>query len=122
MPSKGKRVASRQNSLRRKRGTGNRQPAMPVEAAARSGGGPIASPTGSHDGSGASVTGNVPGNGAVANPAAPSPQVNNRASAQPRGRRSERPAAYNYVGSELMRIGIFSGVSLVILIAVSFVI
>ena len=118
MPSKGKRVAARQNSLRRRRGTGNRQPAMPVEAAARAGGGPMASPTGSVDGSGATAK----GNGAVANPAAPSPQVNNRASAQPRGRRSERPAAYNHVGSELMRIGIFSGVSLVILIAVSFVI
>jgi hypothetical protein len=41
---------------------------------------------------------------------------------QSRGRRFDRPAAYNHVGSELKRIGIFSGVLVVILIAVSFAI
>ena len=49
-------------------------------------------------------------------------QAIGRPETQPRGRRFDRPAAYNHVGAELKRIGVFSSVLVVVLIAVSFVI
>ena len=47
-----------------------------------------------------------------------------QAPAQPRGMgrpRGERPAAYNYVGSELRRIGVLATVVVAALVAISFV-
>ena len=111
MPSKGKRVAVRQGSLSRRRS--NRSASGPAGVAAGAvldggdggGGGPAASATAT-----AAATATAGARGGAARPAP-----------QPRGRRRERPAAYNHVGSELIRIGIFAGVALVALIAVSFV-
>ena len=114
MPSKGKRVAVRESNLRRRRS--NRSASGPAGVAAGAvldggdgGGGPAASATAT-----ATVT-------AASGMAAGARAGAARAASQPRGRRRERPAAYNHVGSELIRIGIFAGVALVALIAVSFV-
>ncbi len=121
MPSKGKRIASRQSSLRRRRGNAGSRPA-PVTAAG------IAAANGPDDA--------VPGGGtmtatatAAATATAPAPAAAPAARPAPgpgsqpqRGRRFERPAAYNYVGSELRNIGILSAVMLAALIAISFVI
>ena len=110
MPSKGKRVAARQNNLRRRRNNTNRSnppagaraTAVAEPDTARAQASPAASPAPS------------------AVPAGASRPIG-RSEAQPRGRRFDRPAAYNHVGSELTRIGIFSGVLVVVLVAVSFV-
>ena len=112
MPSKGKRVAVRESNLRRRRS--NRSASGPAGVAAGTvldggdSGGPAASAT-------ATATAAA---GVAAGTARP---VGGRPASQPRGRRRERPAAYNHVGPELIRIGIFAGVALVALIAVSFV-
>lgn len=108
MPSKGKRVAARQGSLRRRRGAQNQnQNRRPGAVAAGS------APTAP---AAAAVSEPAPATAATAPPtAAPT------SAGRPRGRRYDRPAAYNYVGSELTRIGIFSGVLVVVLVAVSFV-
>ena len=113
MPSKGKRVAVRESNLRRRRS--NRSGSGPAGVAAGAvldggdGGGPGASATATAT----AASGMAAGAGARGGAARPA--------SQPRGRRRERPAAYNHVGSELIRIGIFAGVALVALIAVSFV-
>ena len=115
MPSKGKRVASRQNNLRRRRHNNNRanQPAAAQPTV-------VAEP--------AAVTGTSPAAASEAAQPAPAPapaaatQAIGRPEAQSRGRRFDRPAAYNHVGSELTRIGIFSGVLVVALVAISVVI
>ena len=115
MPSKGKRVAVRESNLRRRRS--NRSASGPAGVAAGAvldggdGGGPAASATATATATAASgvATGTGTRGGAT------------RAASQPRGRRRERPAAYNHVGSELIRIGIFASVALAALIAVSFV-
>lgn len=115
MPSKGKRVAVRQGSLSRRRS--NRSASGPAGVAAGAvldggdgGGGSTASATATATATAASGVG-----AGAARPAG------GRPASQPRGRRRERPAAYNHVGSELIRIGIFASVALVALIAVSFV-
>lgn len=117
MPSKGKRVASRQNNLRRRRGgpsraTPARNPAAAAPAAAA-----VAEPEAERPAQAAAATATV---------ASPTQSRAESAIGRPstggRGRRFDRPAAYNYVGSELRRIGIFSGVLVVVLVAVSFVI
>lgn len=112
MPSKGKRVASRQNNLRRRRGGANRAAPARNPAAAS----PVASAV-------AEAEPERPITAATATtPAQSRPTIAvGRPASVPRGRRFERPAAYNYVGSELRRIGIFSGVLVVVLMAVSFV-
>ena len=114
MPSKGKRVASRQGNLRRRRNTANRSNAP---ASAGVGSTAVANPpsTSAADGSGAATATATAMAAGVA-------QAIGRPQTQPRGRRFDRPAAYNHVGSELVRIGIFAGVLLVALVAVSFVI
>ena len=116
MPSKGKRVAARQNNLRRRRGPANRAtPARNPAAAA-----PVASAV-------AEAAPGAPAAPATATATAPAPaqaqaSAIGRPTSSPRGRRFDRPAAYNHVGSELKRIGIYSGVLVVVLVAVSFVI
>ena len=110
MPSKGKRVASRQNDLRRRRGGANRATAVRNPAAAS----PVAASVAEseHDRPAATAT---------AQAAAPATAATGRPASAPRGRRFDRPAAYNHVGSELTRIGIFASVLVVVLVAVSFV-
>ena len=112
MPSKGKRVAARQNNLRRRRGGANR--AAPARNPA------VASPAASAV---AEAEPERPVTAATATPPAQSRATTavGRPASVPRGRRFDRPAAYNHVGSELRRIGIFSGVLVVVLVAVSFV-
>ena len=118
MPSKGKRVASRQQSLRRRRQNSNRNNpsggARPTAVAE-----PVPAPA-------ETAVPSAPAAAAAAVAAAPATagvsQAIGRPQTQPRGRRFDRPAAYNHVGSELKRIGIFSGVLVVVLVAVSFVI
>ena len=108
MPSKGKRVAARQNNLRRRRNNANRSnPPSGARATA------VAEP----------APANSPSTSSAAPAAAPvgASRAIGRPETQPRGRRFDRPVAYNHVGSELTRIGIFSGVLVVALVAVSFV-
>ena len=106
MPSKGKRVAARQGSLRRRRGAQNQNQNRRAGAVAG----------GSMPTAAAAVSEPAPAAAATAPPTAAS-----TSDGRPRGRRYDRPAAYNYVGSELTRIGIFSGVLVVVLVAVSFI-
>ena len=116
MPSKGKRVASRQNNLRRRRGGATRAAPARNPAAATPTATVVAEPEAER-----------PAAAAAATATAPAPTQSRAATAigrpasAPRGRRFERPAAYNHVSSELRRIGIFSGVLVVVLVAVSFV-
>ena len=110
MPSRGKRVAARQNNLRRRRNNANRSnPPAGARATA------VAEP----DTAPAEVS-PAASPAASAVPAGTSRPIG-RSETQPRGRRFDRPAAYNHVGSELKRIGIFSGILVVVLVAVSFV-
>ena len=121
MPSKGKRIASRQGNLRRRRNSANRAntPAgsPPIAVAT-----PTSTLTTDQTGAGA-ATATAAGatTATAAAPAGVGAPAGGRPQAQPRGRRFDRPAAYNHAGSELVRIGIFAGVLLVALIAVSFV-
>ncbi len=123
MPSKGKRIASRQSSLRRRRSAANPNragaptPAGPGLAAVANPGSaptPAAAPA-------SAPAPDAPPAGAPT-PAAASAQPTGRPQTQSRGRRFDRPAAYNHVGSELIRIGIFSGILLAALITISFLI
>ena len=117
MPSKGKRVASRQNNLRRRRGGPSRAAPARNPAAAAPAAAAVAEPEVERPAQAAAATATV---------ASPTQSRAESAIGRPstggRGRRFDRPAAYNYVGSELRRIGIFSGVLVVVLVAVSFVI
>ena len=111
MPSKGKRIASRQNNLRRRRSNANRSN-PPAGARATAVAEPASAPASALTTSSSPVTAAAPvGAG----------RPIGRSETQPRGRRFDRPAAYNHVGSELTRIGIFSGVLVVALVAISFV-
>ena len=115
MPSKGKRVASRQNNLRRRRGNANRNPAARPDVPSAPVGTAVA------DGPATTATSSPATTASAPAPATAASAPVGRSAGQPRGRRFERPAAYNHVGSELKRIGIFSGVLVVVLVAVSFV-
>ena len=116
MPSKGKRVASRQGNLRRRRNSANRSNASDGSPPTA-----VANPpsTLTADGSG---TATATATATAAPAAAGVAQAVGRPQAQSRGRRFDRPAAYNHVGSELVRISIFAGVLLVALVAISFLI
>jgi di/tricarboxylate transporter len=114
MPSKGKRVAARQNNLRRRRGGANRATAVPNPAATSPSATAVAEAYPDRPAPAATAT------ATAAAPTQATPAIGRPATAA-RGRRFDRPAAYNYVGSELTRIGIFSSVLVVVLVAVSFV-
>ena len=113
MPSKGKRVAVSQSNQRRRRRSGPGRPATAPSPASGAG-----AATATATAPSATATATAPSASPTARPTpAQAPPAS-----QPRGRRFERPAAYNHVGSELARIGIFSAVLLAALIAISFVI
>ena len=116
MPSKGKRVASRQNNLRRRRGGSNRAAPVRNPAAAS----PVATAVAEAEPERPTATATATATAPAATESRAAAAIGRPASA-PRGRRFDRPAAYNYVGSELRRIGIFSSVLVVVLVAVSFV-
>ena len=126
MAGKSRRVASRQGELSRRRKRAQRGPSGIPATPARpqpqeNGGGGVLAVE-------AAVSGASP---AVAQQAAPArtPAAAERpapqsSASQNRGQgrtRGERPAAYNYVGSELRRIGILSTVVVAALIAISVV-
>ena len=111
MPSKGKRIASRQNNLRRRRSNANRSN-PPAGAPATAVAEPASAPASASPASSSPATATAPMG---------TSRPIGRSETQPRGRRFDRPAAYNHVGSELRRIGIFSGVLVVALVAISFV-
>ena len=113
MPSRGKRVAARQNNLRRRRNNTNRSNPPAGGAGATAVAEPASAPAGAPPVSSSPAPSTAP---------AGASRPIGRTETQPRGRRFDRPAAYNHVGSELRRIGIFSGVLVVVLVAVSFVI
>ncbi len=126
MAGKSRRVASRQGELSRRRKRAQRGPSgipsTPARPQPQPNGGGAAALAVEGAGSATSV--------AVAQQAtpAPTPSATERPSpqsaARPRGQgrsRGERPAAYNYVGSELRRIGLLSTVVVAALIAISIV-
>lgn len=126
MAGKSRRVASRQGELSRRRKRPQRGPsgipatpvrpqppqeggsALAVEAAAVSGNSPAV----------AQQAAPAPTSAAAERPAPQSGAGQNRGQGRTRG---ERPAAYNYVGAELRRIGILSTVVVAALIAISVV-
>ncbi len=114
MPSKGKKVAARQNNLRRRRSGANRAAPARNPVAAAPVATAVAEPVASVSAPAAATA------ETEARPQAQAAAVGRPATAR-RGRRFDRPAAYNHVGAELRRIGIFSGVLVVVLVAVSFV-
>ena len=126
MAGKSRRVASRQGELSRRRKRAQRGPsgipATPAHPQSQeNGGGAVLAVE-------AAVGGGSP---AVAQQAAPAPTpaaaerpASQGSAVQSRGQgrvRGERPAAYNYVGAELRRIGILSTVVLAALIAIAVV-
>ena len=120
MPSKGKRMAARQGSLRRRRSNHNRSAASggvgsDMDTGTAASGGAVA--TAATSASVATAAGGSSGAAAPAGAGRGRPAI----LTPPRGRRAERPAAYNHVGSELVRIGIFAGVLVVALAAIAVV-
>ncbi len=115
MPSRGKRIAARQGNLRRRRTNNANRSNTPVPE--RSTAVAESEPTTAD-----SAVSAASGQAAPASAPAAATQAIGRPQSQPRGRRFDRPAAYNHVRSEITRIGIFSGVLVVVLVAVSFII
>lgn len=126
MAGKSRRVASRQGELSRRRKRAQRGPSGIPATPAR--------PQPQENGGGAVLAVEAAASGAspaVAQQAAPAPTpaaaerpVPQSRAGENRGQRrtrGERPAAYNYVGAELRRIGILSTVVLAALIAISVV-
>ena len=126
MAGKGRRAAARQGELSRRRKRGQRAPSG--SPSTNPPGTPVQQPT---NGSGATLAmeaaGAVAAASTVAEPvqsqavaAAPAPQP----VTPPRGQgrqRGERPAAYNYVGAEVRRIGVLTTGVAAALVALSFV-
>ena len=126
MAGKSRRVASRQGELSRRRKRAQRGPSGIPATPAR--------PQPQHNGGGAAAlaveAAGSAAPAAVAQQAAPAPapaaaeRQSPQSAVQARGQgrpRGERPTAYNYVGSELRRIGILSTVVVAALIAISVV-
>ncbi len=119
MPGKGRRVASRQAQIGRKRRRQGRA------TAAVAGGGALVTEE--------SVPVATAIQGAQAEPQSSAPASTSQAPVQPSPAQStpqrnasrnrlDRPAAYNYVAPEVRRILIMSGVLLAVLVALSFII
>lgn len=114
MPAKGRRIASRQAQLGRRR----RQSRKTEEGGAVTIAAPSDIPTETA----------APANGAAAMPAAVAPATDGMAAATPPARaprrsgptRTDRAAAYTHLGSELRRILILAGILLAVLLGLSF--
>ncbi|MDE2779461.1 MAG: hypothetical protein OXI91_07295 [Chloroflexota bacterium] len=120
MPAKGKRVASRQAQLNRRRRRQGRVGADSAEEAVERGGAPattsVAAPAR------AVAAGDREGNAStIASPqaATAAPAASERPAAAGRGIQS---LAYNHLGRELRRILILAGILLVVLFVISFLI
>ena len=124
MAGKARRAAARQGELSRRRKRGQRGPSgVPVSPAQdqQENGGPVAVAAGAAEDIETAVNAVQRAQPAVA----PAARPVSRAATQPRGQgrlRGERPPAYNYVGSELRRIGVLSTAVIAALIVLSFVI
>ena len=126
MAGKARRAAARQGELSRRRKRNQRGPSgipTPPRSQQQDGSPPVAA--------GAAAEYEAPANEvqaartAVATAAPPAGRSTPQPVAQPRGQgrlRGERPAAYNYVGSELRRIAVLSTAVLAALVVLSFVI
>lgn len=123
MAGKSRRVAARQGELSRRRKRTQRGPSGIPAASARprpqqNGNGATAAVETAEGDASPSVAQQTAAAAAVAE--RPSP----RGAAQPRGQgrtRGERPAAYNYAGAELRRIGILSTLVVAAIVAISIV-
>ena len=121
MAGKGRRAAARQGELSRRRKRNQRGPSgIPAAQTEQQNGGVTAVATDDAENS-AVATQPEPQAAtpapAVARQPAPAPTAQ-----RPQGRlRGERPAAYNYVGAELRRIGLLSTVVVAALIVLSIV-
>lgn len=125
MAGKGRRAASRQGELSRRRKKGQRGPsvvpATPVRSQQQNGSETAVAVETAVD----TETKVNPVQQAQPVVAAASPRPAPQPATQPRSQgrqRGERPAAYNYAGAELRRIAVLSTVMLAALVALSFVI
>ena len=127
MAGKSRRVASRQGELSRRRKRNQRGPSGVPAAPARpdqdSGNGVAVATANATTADAAVENGNAQQGQAVA-VAAPAAAASPAPAPQPRAQgrtRGERPAAYNYVGAELRRIGVLATVVVAALVALSVV-
>ncbi len=124
MAGKARRAAARQGELSRRRKRGQRGPSgIPASLAQdqQDNGRPVAVSAGAAEDAETPANAVQQAQPAVATAARPS----SRAATLPGGQgrlRGERPAAYNYVGSELRRIGVLATAVIAALIVLSFVI
>ncbi len=129
MAGKSRRVASRQGELSRRRKRTQRGPSgIPAVRSPGAPGGSTAAMEAVAVGAAAGASATAAPPESAPSPAAPAasgrPGATAGAAQQSRGpvrARGERPAAYNYVGAELRRIGILSVVALGALIGLAFV-
>ena len=111
MPSKSRRAASRQSQMKRKRRGKSR--AQEFDAGPTEPRQPVATDDAAEE-AGVEV--------AVAAPAAVEPQaVGRRVQRSRRQAASETPLVYNYLGSEVKRIGAITGLIVIILVVLTFV-
>ena len=128
MAGKARRAAARQGELSRKRKKGQRGPSgIPATGTGplvQSNSGGAAAALAIEGATSISTTAAAPEQGRSAASAtaaaAPSPAAASQSRSQGR-HRGERPAAYNYVGAELRRIGVLATVAVAALVALSFV-
>ena len=120
MPAKGKRVASRQAQLNRRR---RRQARSGAEASLQTAvidGEPasnaVAPPTGTATVSAVAIQ---PPSAVQVQPQPEAARVAERGRSQ---NRSAQPMAYTHLGAEVRRIGVLAGIVTVVLVAVSFVV
>ena len=126
MAGKARRAASRQGELGRRRKKNQRGPAGVPSVTAQpsqiSGTRVAVANSGDADASLEDGASRVPGAAAEVAPQAPRFPVRPAPQSRPQGRiRGERPAAYNYVGSELRRIALLSTAVLAALVVLSVV-
>jgi hypothetical protein len=127
MAGKSRRVASRQGELGRRRKRGQRGPAgvptAPDSPQSQLNGGAAAVASDTVESTASSPATHVPA-AATAQAAPTASRPASQSGTQSRGQvrlRGERPAAYNYVGAELRRIGVLSTVVVAALIVIAVV-
>ena len=119
MTGKSRRVASRQGELSRRKRRGPRGPSGIPETTSQpeQNGAVITAAVEAGEATTATATA-APQAAAAPRPAVPRNPAQARGQGRPRG---ERPAAYNYVGAELRRIGVLSTVVVAALIVIAVV-
>lgn len=119
MAGKGRRAAARQGELSRRRKRTQRGPSG-IPSAEQTSAAPVA--VASDDAEVTAVAAEGEPQAVAAAPSVAEQPVQPVAAQRPQGRiRGERPAAYNYVGAEIRRIGVLSAVVIVALVALSVV-